>query len=77
MLVLIYALKDIILILIINVGKIFLYFFKKIEDEYKCVTNCWELFISSIGECVEQCKFGENYIGKNKKLTKSINIYNK
>ena len=27
-----------------------------------------ELFISSIGECVEKCKFGENYIGKNKKF---------
>ena len=44
----------------------------KIEDEYKCVTNCWELFISSIGECVEQCKFGENYIGKNNKCKTHI-----
>ena len=42
-------------------------YFKKVEYEYKCVQSFGDLFISSIGECVEQCKFGENYIGKNKK----------
>ena len=45
-------------------------YFKKVDDvddEYKCVPSCGELFISSTGECVGKCKFGENYIGKNKK----------
>ena len=40
-------------------------YFKKVEYEYKCVPNFEVLFMSYIGECVEQYKFGENYIGKN------------
>jgi len=47
------------------------YYRKKIINEtnniyiYECINNC-ENYITSTNECVENCPFGENYIGENR-----------
>ena len=48
------------------------YFRKKYIDaqnisfNYECVNSCGDNYISSTGECVEDCTIGESFIGKNR-----------
>jgi hypothetical protein len=44
-------------------------YYVKDGNSYKCVDICSHpnIYISSTGECVENCKFGEHFIGKNNK----------